>query len=295
MARIRTIKPEIWTDPEFVECSTNARLLFVASLNFATDYGVLRDKAIQLKMQCFPGDAIDVAPLIEELIAAGFYVRTTAPDGAKVILIRTFSSHQRVDKPQAGRWGNPADWPKFDEPSTNDLGPIADASPTEGKGMEGNGKGREGSNPLPVAVATSDANAITPPADRILETEFAEWWQDYPRKTDRIKALKAWKKTRKAGATVADLTAARNHYAAGSTTSAYKYGATFLGPDQSWRDWVNGTPDEGTPQRPNNRGPETIAEKHARLTANLGINGEARPIFSSDHDNSDVIEIGEAS
>ena len=37
MARIRSVKPELWTDPEFTECSLSARLLFIASWNFVTN------------------------------------------------------------------------------------------------------------------------------------------------------------------------------------------------------------------------------------------------------------------
>lgn len=149
MARIRTIKPELWTDPEFVECSPNARLLFVAALNFASDYGVLPDKPKQLKMQCFPGDAFDVEPLVDELVAAGFWQARTAPDGANVLVIRTFTQHQRVDRPNLGRWGDPATWDQpptlFDEHSTNGHRTIADQSPPEGKGREGKGKGSSSS------------------------------------------------------------------------------------------------------------------------------------------------------
>lgn len=112
MARIRTIKPELWTDPEFTECSLSARLLFIASLNFATDFGVLPDKPKQLKMQCLPADSCDIEPLVEELIDHDFFVRTTAPNGDKVLVIRTFSKNQRINRRTEGRWGNPADWGK---------------------------------------------------------------------------------------------------------------------------------------------------------------------------------------
>lgn len=142
MARIRTVKPEMWTDPEFVECSTNARLLFVAALNFASDYGVMLDSPTQLKMQCYPGDSIDVRPLVDELVAKRLWLRSTAPDGTNVLVIRTFCEHQRVDKPQPGRWGNWHEWPTFPERSENVPGTVDERSPCngmEGKGMEGKG------------------------------------------------------------------------------------------------------------------------------------------------------------
>jgi hypothetical protein len=159
MARIRTIKPEIWSDPDFVERSTNARLLFVAALNFASDWGVLADKPLQLKMQCFPGDNVDIGVLVDELVDSGLWLRRVAPDGAPVLIIRTFTRHQRVDKPNKGdRWGDPAEWPNqpdstndpraFDEHSKNVPGTVCESSTNVlgGKGMEGNGREWKGSS-----------------------------------------------------------------------------------------------------------------------------------------------------
>ncbi|STV36571.1 primosomal protein I [Klebsiella pneumoniae] len=40
MARIRTVKPEFWTDEKVVECSIPARLLFIGLFNFANDNGM---------------------------------------------------------------------------------------------------------------------------------------------------------------------------------------------------------------------------------------------------------------
>jgi hypothetical protein len=138
MARIRTVKPELWTDPEFVECSPNARLLFVAALNFASDYGVLPDKPKQLRMQCLPADDVSIDELVTELVDHGFWERRIAPDGAKVLVIRTFKLHQKVDKPTLGRWGDPATWTgELPEPSPSAPRIVPESSPTEGKGREG--------------------------------------------------------------------------------------------------------------------------------------------------------------
>lgn len=110
MARIRTVKPELWTDPDFIDCSLSARLLFIASWNFATDFGVLPDKARQLKMQCLPADPGDAEQLIEELVSHDFLVRRIAPNGDKVLVIRTFSKNQKINRRSLGRWGDPAKW-----------------------------------------------------------------------------------------------------------------------------------------------------------------------------------------
>ncbi len=152
MARIRTIKPEMWTDEAFVECSSNARLLFVAGLNFATDHGVLPCSARQLKMQCFPGDNLDVWPLIVELVDAGLWVPATAPDGTEVLLIRSFSQHQRIDKPHPKpKWGDPAEWdsgsvhgvlPEDSSSARRTVDERSTPKGMEGKGMEGKGSTR---------------------------------------------------------------------------------------------------------------------------------------------------------
>lgn len=110
MARIRSVKPELWTDSDFVELSIVARLLFVALWNFASDYGVLPDKPKQLKMQCLPGDNVEIVPLLDELVTRRFLVRTCDPTGTPVLIVRTFTQHQKVDKRTPGRWGDPATW-----------------------------------------------------------------------------------------------------------------------------------------------------------------------------------------
>lgn len=134
MARIRTVKPELWTDPEFTECSLRARLLFIASWNFATDHGVLPDKPRQLKMQCLPADNCNIDALIEELVSHQFLVRRVAPNGDRVLVIRTFGKNQKINRPTAGRWGNPDDWPKpppDDHDSVRPHGAITEHSPLD--------------------------------------------------------------------------------------------------------------------------------------------------------------------
>jgi hypothetical protein len=39
MARIRTVKPEFWTSEQVMNCSRDARLLFIGMWNFCDDGG----------------------------------------------------------------------------------------------------------------------------------------------------------------------------------------------------------------------------------------------------------------
>lgn len=82
MSRIRSVKPEFWTDPAVTSCSPLARLLFVGSWNHADDYPE------RLRLQVLPADPhVDAHELIEELVQAKLLVRMTAPDSTPVLVV----------------------------------------------------------------------------------------------------------------------------------------------------------------------------------------------------------------
>lgn len=150
MARIRTIKPEICTSEQFVECSTNARLLFVLSLCFFDDGGVHAASLRRLKMEVFPGDSRDNSELqgyVNELITHGLWTEYEV-DGSRYWYCNTFKKHQKIDRPNPK---HPQPEPEqlsenarrvFVECSSNDHRTLDDHSPPEGKGREGK-EGRE--------------------------------------------------------------------------------------------------------------------------------------------------------
>lgn len=98
MARTRMIKPEMWTDAKLGDCSIEARLLFVSSLNFADDNGNLDRSSKQLKAQCFPFDNLDVEDLVQELLSAGRWIEYEV-SGTRYLHIKNFLKHQRIDRP----------------------------------------------------------------------------------------------------------------------------------------------------------------------------------------------------
>lgn len=136
MARIRTIKPDFWTDEKVVELSMEARLFFIGSWNFADDYGNIQRSAKKLKMQIFPADAIDCEPLIQSLITHGLFTEYDV-NGEKYLHIKGFKSHQVINRPSKS--GLPA------PESVQVQLPLTEPSLTEGKGREGKGKDMSGS------------------------------------------------------------------------------------------------------------------------------------------------------
>lgn len=159
MPRIRTIKPDFFHDPDLADCSAYARLAFIGLWCYADRAGRLKDEPRRLKGVLFPYEALDVEALLTELEAGGFIVRYAAPEGDRLIQIRTFGQHQipHHREPDSTLPG-PA------EPGTSQTKPrtspglaqgepraglgLAHAQPIgkgrEGNGREGNGHAREG-------------------------------------------------------------------------------------------------------------------------------------------------------
>lgn len=130
MARIRSIKPEVWSDPDVVACSPLARLLWIGTWNHADDYGVLKDDPGRLKLQILPADDVDPHALVGELVDRQLLLRKVAPDGTRVLVIRTFCVHQKIDRRATGRWGIPDDFTDPPDPPTRrPAPPVRDESP----------------------------------------------------------------------------------------------------------------------------------------------------------------------
>ncbi|MEJ1463340.1 MAG: hypothetical protein RPU15_08695 [Candidatus Sedimenticola sp. (ex Thyasira tokunagai)] len=100
MARIRSIKPEFWTSEQVVECSMEARLLFIGLWSFADDAGIHPDSVKQLKMKIFPGDdyrSDDISRMLGELSSNALIEKYSAPTGCFIRVIGWH--HQKIDKP----------------------------------------------------------------------------------------------------------------------------------------------------------------------------------------------------
>ena len=72
---------------------------------------------------------------------------------------------------------------------------------------------------------------------------FQEFWAAYPRKKEKVKAFKMWKVAIRQGAEEGELAKAARSYAAeceakGRAEDYIKHPATFLGPNDHWRDYL---------------------------------------------------------
>jgi hypothetical protein len=143
MSRIRTIKPEFWTSPQVMECSPNARLLFIGMWNFCDDHGRHPASVKQLKALIFPADDISldtIRGMFDEL-SSNDLISTYVVDNKEYFEVSGWR-HQKIDKPQK---------PKFPAPSK----PFADHSTNGSDGKEGIGE--EGKK-IPEANASGAAD-----------------------------------------------------------------------------------------------------------------------------------------
>jgi hypothetical protein len=102
MPKIRGVKPDLWTDENFVELSPYARLLWIGLWNHACDNGHLQDKSKQIKMRVLPTDDVNCADLLREIADQRLIEQA---DGW--ITIPNLSHHQKPHK----RWWTTCDKP----------------------------------------------------------------------------------------------------------------------------------------------------------------------------------------
>jgi hypothetical protein len=150
VARIRSIKPEFWTDEKVVELDFADRLLFIGLWNFADDQGYLDLRPKRIKMQVFPGDEYDVVAGLRRLWESSL-VALYASEANLIVHIIGWDKHQRVSNPARERF-QADDLRKLDEWTTTLPRPRED-SRVLGKGREGKGS----SSSSEVADATPDA------------------------------------------------------------------------------------------------------------------------------------------
>lgn len=134
MARIRSVKPEFWTDEDLADLSRDARLLYIGLWNIADEHGRLRGDPRYVKGQLFPYDddlsreAVD--GLVDELAKVGKVVRYQAK-GSSYLFLPTLHKHQRLDTAKVPSRLPPPPSEKIPDESENfpdDSEPGADES-----------------------------------------------------------------------------------------------------------------------------------------------------------------------
>jgi hypothetical protein len=145
MPRIRTIKPEFWSDYQLArQLTRDQRLFYVGLWNEADDEGRFQAHPVRLRGALFPYDEDIHGGFIEDslraLAQAGklvLYEVNGEPYGELV----NFTKHQKINRPSPSRIPAPPNdlehpYGPFSEGSVSDHGGLSEDSCTEGKGKE---------------------------------------------------------------------------------------------------------------------------------------------------------------
>lgn len=100
MARIRSIKPSMWTDERFINLGRDARLLFIGMVSHADDDGRLVASAPALIGAIFPHDDVTVRAVEKwrnEIATTGLVTLYIVGRGTYAAL-PGWGKHQRIQK-----------------------------------------------------------------------------------------------------------------------------------------------------------------------------------------------------
>lgn len=198
--RIRTIKPEFWTSDDITSLPIFTRLFFIGLWSYVDDNGVGQDEEHLIASRLFPRDLYDsfqecsgnVRGSLRTLSEAGLIVRYE-DNGRRFFQIINWKKHQRIDKPQPGRF------PQYDAEkhhSRNVPGMLPEDSTPGTEEQRNRGTGEYPPNP-PHTGGTEDEHQDT--TFELIPTPttdpgFDEFWATYPRREGKDQARKAWRK-----------------------------------------------------------------------------------------------------
>ena len=249
----RMIKTGWWTDGDLLRWPLAKRVLYLGMVQISDDSGCLEDDAFALKLALFPSpldseitvDAVD--GWLRELVEAG-KLATYEVNGKPYLFLCNFHRHQRLRSPAAPEIPLPV-WIAY-EPATvahksgvytvgTPYGDRTDTVPPPYPAgeQEGEREGERESPPTPPPGEPLLLEDVPPP--RTPEHDFAAWWEAYPRKENKGKALKCYLAKRKAKIPAEVLLLGAQKYAAearraGTQTVYLQLPATFLAADSTF-------------------------------------------------------------
>lgn len=140
MARIRSIKPEFWTDEKVVSLTPLARLLFIGMWNFVDDEGRAEYSPARMKMQILPADSADISELLGEIRRENL-IHVYEVDNKQYFQVCGFAKHQKVDARRASKLPPPPRCAELRRIAPTDQGrdqgkePEADASGADARAL----------------------------------------------------------------------------------------------------------------------------------------------------------------
>ena len=132
MPRIRTIKPEFWSDEKLSTLGVLDRLIFLGLISLADDYGRVQDNVKIIDAFIFPNTDDTSRDSLASLEAMNRIKRGKSTNGMPIIEIISWDRHQKVDKPQPRNALPPIKTLSLD-PFANDSRTIRDKVPNDSR------------------------------------------------------------------------------------------------------------------------------------------------------------------
>lgn len=204
--RIRSIKPEFWRSLDIAALTIEDRLLFIGLWSYVDDNGVGVDRVPVIAAELFADDLSRdpretlsrVSEGIGRLSEQGLVQRYS--DGSKDYLsITNWERHQRIDKPNKPRYPLPtSENVEIRETLATHSRDIRE-TPAPGTGEQGNrGAGEQGKNTCSSDDERGGSNQANEPEPvNSYPQAFEDWWNLYPRKQGKRKALNEWRRATK--------------------------------------------------------------------------------------------------
>jgi len=212
MARLRTIKPGFYTNDLLAEVSPLGRILFSGLWCIADRAGRLEDRPKRIKAEVLPYDDCDVDGLLNDLAERGFVLRYQVGQ-ARYIAVVNWGKHQTPHIKEAES--------TIPAPPQNDTetvqvsdkhGTSTVQAPCEDDASTpciclGIGN-LEPETPLP---PTGDDRREESPAASTYSSAFEQFWERYPRHTDKKQAYAVWQRIRPSPALIETIIVAIEH------------------------------------------------------------------------------------
>jgi uncharacterized protein YlbG (UPF0298 family) len=182
MARARNIKPAFFLNTDLSEIPALGRLAFIGLWTLADYKGCIECNFKKIKAQVLPYDECNLEDLLNALEQFRF-IRYYFVQGKRYIKIENFERHQ-----------NPH---KNEREAGSDIPDIAE------KDNEIIELTQDGTKPDLIGNARADSLLLIPDSPNPIQKQsrtsslddgFEQFWNTYPKKTGKDKALPAWKK-----------------------------------------------------------------------------------------------------
>jgi hypothetical protein len=237
MARARNIKPALFKNEILGVADPLCTLTFQGLWMLADRDGRLEDRPLRIKAETFPyRDGINLDDLLNWLDSEDFILRYEI-NGKRYIQVLNFAKHQNPHKNEV-----------LSEIPPPDSGRVPKKSVHAPSDSEALGLIPDSFNLIPDSLLLiAEGPPTPPPAGESMDNGFDAFWLEYPKKSGKQTAMKAWWKLKPSGQLLLEIMVGLQRYKSSEQWADPKY-------IHDPATWINGRrwEDEVTPGKPKN-------------------------------------------